>query len=344
MKMYDIKNFEKHRADGKPLWDAIYGMVAYPALLVAHDLKIFELLGDGALSVPELAGELGVTRRPLEAILSANVAMGMLDSGGAVYSLNELSRDHLLKSSPTYFGGLLDALIINDLRIPFENLKKAVLSNSSQAYGGDEIFEVHDEDMESAKIFTQAMHSISMAAALVWPDTIDLSNYRTFLDVGGGSGAHTIGALRSWSQLSGIILDIDSVCDVASEFLDQYKLNYRAHTHVGDFWNAPYPDADIHFYSQIFHDWPEDKCQFLTKKSFESLPSRGRIILHELLYNDDKSGPFSAAAASISMLMWTEGRQYSGKELTHMLSEAGFSDITINPAYGDWSVVSGVKK
>ena len=46
-----------------------------------------------------------------------------------------------------------------------------------------------------------------------------------------------------------------------------------------------------HFYSNIFHDWPPEKCSFLTRKSFDALPPGGRLVVHEMLYDDDKKGP-----------------------------------------------------
>jgi hypothetical protein len=41
--------------------------------------------------------------------------------------------------------------------------------------------------------------------------------------------------------------------------------------------------------------------------------------------------------------LWTEGRQYSGKELTEMLSEAGFKAVEVKRSFGLWSIVTGVK-
>jgi hypothetical protein len=36
-------------------------------------------------------------------------------------------------------------------------------------------------------------------------------------------------------------------------------------------WQDPFPPAEVHFYSQIYHDWPPERCRLLTRKSFESL-------------------------------------------------------------------------
>ncbi len=108
-------------------------------------------------------------------------------------------------------------------------------------------------------------------------------------------------------------------------------------------WKDPFPRADLHFYSYIYHDWPPEKCRFLTQKSFDSLERGGRIIVHEMLYNDEKTGPFPIAAFSVIMLGWTEGEQYSGSELSAMLTEAGFTDIQAKPTFSYYSIVTGRK-
>jgi hypothetical protein len=68
------------------------------------------------------------------------------------------------------------------------------------------------------------------------------------------------------------------------------------------------------------------------------------VILHEMLYDDRKTGPFSTAAMNINMLLQYEAaRQYSGRELSAMLEEAGFSDIDVMPTFGYYSIVIGRK-
>jgi hypothetical protein len=43
------------------------------------------------------------------------------------------------------------------------------------------------------------------------------------------------------------------------------------------------------------------------------------------------------------MLLWTEGKQYSGSELAAMLVEAGFTDVEVKPTFGYWGIVTGRK-
>ena len=171
-------------------------------------------------------------------------------------------------------------------------------------------------------MFTRGMHSASMGPALAWPDAVDLSDHHLMLDIGGGSGAHAIGAATRWPQLDVTIFDIPPVCEVADEYIAQYALQDRIQTIAGDMWEDAFPEADLHFYSNIYHDWSPDKGRLLTEKSFQSLPPGGRIIIHETLYDDDKTGPFPAAAYSMAMMSWSlDGAQYSGQELSTMLTD-----------------------
>ena len=69
----------------------------------------------------------------------------------------------------------------------------------------------------------------------------------------------------------------------------------------------------------------------------------GGIIIHEMLYNDTKTGPFPVAAHNIIMMLWTEGQQYSGAELSSLLDDVGFVDVEVKPTYGYFSIVTGRK-
>jgi hypothetical protein len=341
--MDEIKTQTLPGINNKILWDIIAGAIGYRAVFVAYELGLFELLSQQPRSLTETAELLKISERPAEALLIANLSLDLLQRKGHLYSLTETAKHYLLKESSTYFGGIFDMITHNPFSTSVDSLKKAVLSNSPQPYGGDDIFADHKKQTEHAKAFTRGMHSISVEPALFWPNLLDLSEHCCLLDVGGGSGAHAIGALNRWTELQAIVFDIKPVCEVAEEYIQKCQLQERMCTELGDMWKSPYPSADIHFYSQIFHDWPIDKCRFLAQKSLESLPSKGKIIIHEILYNNDKSGPFIAAASSVAMLVWSEGQQFSGLELTEILSETGFINIDVTPSSGYWSIVSGEK-
>ncbi|MEO6561721.1 MAG: methyltransferase [Nitrosospira sp.] len=336
-------NTQGPRSDDRALWDVAFAVYGYPALLIAHRLKVFSLLGEGARTLSDICETLNIQRRPAEAILTAATALGFLSLQDGSYSLTARSEDYLLEKSPSYFGFFWDMMIDNSQVFSYASLEQAVLTNSPQAYGGGDIYRSHEEQAELARRFTRGMHSISMTLATTWPGTLNLDRYRMMLDIGGGSGAHSIGAALKLPNLHALVLDMEPICEVAQEFIARHDLQSRIKTHVADMWNDPFPAADLHFYSNIYHDWPAERGQFLTEKSFKSLESGGRIIIHDTLYNDEKTGPFAAAAYSMLMMGWTEGESYSAPELSKMLKDAGFYDVQAYPAFGYYSIVTATK-
>ena len=336
---------QQPKADERKIWDIInVGCVGYGTFLVAHELRLFSLLADQPQTLVDICEILQIKCRAAEALVSMNVSLGLLHISDETYTLTQLAKDYLLENSPTYIGGFLDLAIANIQIYSFDSIKQAILTDTSQVYSGKKIFQAHEEQVTLARSFTKGMHNHSMAAALAWPQVIDLSKYRCLLDIGGGSGSHSIGAALKWANLQAVILDMAIVCDIAQEFVAQYNLQNQITTQSSDMWNDPFPPADLHFYADIYHDWPAEKGRFLTHKSFESLEPGGRIIIHEMLYdNEQKLGAPAVAAYNMIMLICTEGQQYSGTELSKMLSEAGFIDIKVIPTSGYWGIVTGCK-
>ncbi|MDJ0736257.1 MAG: methyltransferase [Nostocaceae cyanobacterium] len=345
---------QKPKTDERLLWNLLFADTGLKVLLLAHDIKLFPFLAQKARSLKEICHGLKICERPTEGILAVLVSLELVEVEKNVYSLSSLARNYLLETSPAYFGALLEMMIFRDSKhiSSFENLKKALFTNTPP---GNQLMQSLAQNNQLIRALTfgnnlklirgviSSMHGPSMAAALVWSELIDLSTYKIFLDIGGGSGAHSIGAVSKWQNLQAILLDLPPVYKIAEEFIAKYSLQHRIKTQEFDMWKDSFPTADVHFYSAVYHDWSPEKCQFFTQKSFDSLPPGGRIILHEMLFNDEKTGPFPVAAHHMSTSLSLGGQQYSGYELSMMLQQAGFIDIEIKPASSYWSIITARK-
>jgi O-methyltransferase domain/Dimerisation domain len=328
------------RSDASAIFEACYGIFGYAAVLIGYRHGLFGLFKNGNLTLEEIAEALNWQPRPTETVLTAAMSLGLLQCADDRYALTPVAQDYLLDSSPLFFGPILDLTVASET-LSYDAIERAISTGSAQSPTAD--MATFEEQADRARFFTRAMHGVSYAPALAWPDHVDLSGARILLDVGGGSGAHSIGACLRWPELRAVVLDQPAVCDVAEEFAAGHSLQSRISTHPADMWVDPFPPADVHFYSNILHDWPADKNRFLVHKSFDALDPGGRIVIHEALLNDDKAGPFSVAAFSVAMVALTEGRQYSGQELRDILLEAGFTDINVTPTFAPYSIVTGAK-
>jgi hypothetical protein len=316
-------------------------LLAAPAILVAHELDLFSALEDGA-DLADVCSRLSLRERAAEALLLNAVAAGLAERRGDRYALSDAGAEYLLRSSPKSWCAYLDYLIAHPRLFSYEGVRDALVADRPEAAA--DLFETHRHDDAQALQFTRWMHSVSVGPAGAWPDAIDLSEVGRLLDIAGGSGAHAIGAARRWPQLEAVVLDLPNVCAMADEYLQDANLDGRARTQAVDMWRDPYPDADAHFYSQVFHDWSPVECRTLAAKSLAALPSGGRIIVHELLYDDDKRGPQRAASVNLMMsMLYARGRQYSGAELATLLGDVGFVDVRWQRTYGYWGVVVGRK-
>jgi hypothetical protein len=97
------------RADDRPLWDVLFGVWGYPAVFVAHEFKLFELLSEKPLGLDEIAAAKGIARRAAEALLAVCASIGLIQLCGGRFSLTPLGEEYMLPSSPTYFGWKFDA-------------------------------------------------------------------------------------------------------------------------------------------------------------------------------------------------------------------------------------------
>lgn len=126
-------------------------------------------------------------------------------------------------------------------------------------------------------------------------------------------------------------------------FVLTFALDQRIALKQIDLWNDPFPEGDVCFLADIFHDWSPQKCLILAKKCFESLMDRGLIILHEMLFDSNKRAPFLTSAYNMKMMLWSEGQQFSGSEIQSILQEAGFHEIEIRKSLGNGSLIVGKK-
>src|SRR5258707_924452 len=118
------------------------------------------------------------------------------------------------------------------------------LQNISQAYwlraptenplGAYERFPVDD-----ARRYHAATYSLGMGAARLFSRSVDLSGRQKMLDLGGGSGASSIVATKTFPGLKAIVLDLPPVTVVAQEYITANDAGDRPTTLPGEFTRTP---------------------------------------------------------------------------------------------------------
>jgi acetylserotonin N-methyltransferase len=188
------------------------------------------------------------------------------------------------------------------------------------------------------------MHSHSVLPSLAAARYPDFAHMARVLDVGGGSGCFAIAMAQAHPHLRATVMELPAMCAVAREYIDAGGVGDRVSTVAVDMFRQPWPTGcDAIFFSNVWHDWNVTTCTWLAQRAYDSLPEGGRILLHEMLLDDDGCGPTTAASFSMLMLLATQGQQFTFGELKAILEGVGFRRVTSYPTSGYYSITSATK-
>src|SRR5919198_2342907 len=223
-----------------PLQRLAVGFWASNTLAAAVELDMFTKLSGRGVDAQGLSRLLEIPARPADMLLSACAALGLLEKRDGFYYSSPTAEEFLVRGRPYYFGNYV-AMVHRRLYLPWSRLTEAVKTNKPQAWAGD-TFEELAADPEAQRLFTEAMHSMSMFRAKAVFETFDLSPYSHLLDVGGASGAYCIEACRKYPRLRASIFDRPSALEIAREKIDGAALSERIKTVAGDFFKEELPE------------------------------------------------------------------------------------------------------
>jgi len=315
-------------------------------LLSAIELGLFTELAKSPRSADELTARLKLHSRAARDFFDALVALGMLGREGDLYR-NTAATDMFLDSSKlSYLGGLLE--MANERLYPFwgsltEGLRTGLPQNELKT-GGAGLFETIYGNPERLRLFLGAMTGLSMGASQAIAQKFPWKNYHTVVDVGGAQGGLLVQLCLAHPHLSGINFDLAVVGPVFEEYAAAHGLKARLSFQTGDFFNEPLPVADVITMGHILHDWNLDEKRMLLGKAYQALPEGGALIVFEALIDDERRQNAFGLLMSLNMLIETPGGfDYTGKDCSAWMREAGFHETRVEHLIGPDSMVVGIK-
>ena len=298
---------------------------------IAH-FDVFGKLARQPRSIPELQTELGLAERPLIVLTTALRAMGLLQlTATHKLELTAVAAEHLVPDGEFDVGNYVS--LAADSTGVLEMVER-LTSNQPAGLGddGDGAAFIYRDGMKSAmeksrlaEHFTLALAGRAKNVAPALADAVPLHDARTLLDVGGGTGIYSIGFVRKNPQLTATVLDRPEVLRTAETFAQQYGVSDQIKLLAGDMFSEKLPSADVVLLSNILHDWDVPACQDLVRRCTEALNPGGRLIIHDVLLNDELDGPLPIALYSAALFTLTEGRAYSAAEYSSWMQNAGLT-------------------
>ena len=322
------------------------GFMASKTLLSAIELNLFTTLANGPMDQQKITLALGLHGRGAQDFLDTLVALGMLERENGLYR-NTPETDHfLVQGKLTYLGGMLE--MANERLYPFwgsltEGLRTGLPQNEVKT-GGPGLFETLYGDPGRLRLFLAAMTGLSMGASMAIAEKFPWKDYQTVVDVGGAQGGLLVQLCLAHPHLRGNNFDLRMVGPIFAEYVAANGLSDRLGFLSGNFFDEPLPNADVITMGHILHDWDLNQKRMLLEKAFNALPQGGALIVFEALIDDDRRQNTFGLLMSLNMLIETPGGfDYTGRDCSEWMRDAGFSSTRVVPLAGPDSMVVGMK-
>ena len=291
-------------------------------LLSGFELDIFTNIDESGTSNNQIANHLHLDVHACERLLNALVSLGFLTKQNNLFFNTKESFTFLSKKSSDYLGGMMHT---NHLWNTWSNLTQVIKTGKSANPS-----EINVRGEEWLFSFINAMHDRAKKQAPLQLANIDLTEIKSTLDIGGGSGAFSMEFVSKKPDIEATVFDLPNVVPITKKFIDKEGFSNRIKTHTGDYTTDDLPKGfDLVFLSAIIHSNSLSVNQDLIKKCFHSLNKNGKIIIQDWIMNNDRTQPTAGAIFAINMLVGTDaGDCFTEQEVTEMLNIAGFKNIS----------------
>lgn len=259
--------------------------------------------------------------------------------GEAIKNYYELET-YLLTESEFYIG---DRISHYQKLFRPELILNAIQSGKSQwqkAYGYSVAnpFEIYSKDEALLTNFMSGMRQSSIQDNHFLIQKLNFTNVNTILDIGGGTGDWAV--LMQSASAKDCLTDIYELKEAIPVLKKIFSLHYPdknvkylpgsfLHNPKGDYFHnlSREKTYDLISLSWVLHDWSDDVCKTILRKSFNHLVAGGKLLIIESVMSEDKT--CKTTLADISMLLQTEGKERSFIEYASLLISAGFKQEKI---------------
>jgi 2,3-dihydroxybenzoate-AMP ligase len=313
------------------------------SLVVAARLGLADLIADGPRTASELAARTGVQASALARVLEVLADAEVLHRfpGGAFggTAMSETLRASVPRSLRewTRLWGLPQRLAaINDL----EYSVRTGLPSFPHLFGVDwwEHLAAHPDQ---AAVFNGATGDMARGMHAAAARTVDLSDVRRVVDVGGGRGYLLSELLPRYPGMTAVLYDQPAVVAEATAVLDAAGVAGRVDVRGGDFFAEVPTGGDAYLLSMILHDWDDERAVRILSAIRQVLPPGGRVlVIDAVLPEGDRS--HDGRLLDLVMLTLHGGHERTESQFAALFEKAGLRHVMTRAAHATTGVLVAV--
>jgi O-methyltransferase/methyltransferase family protein len=312
------------------------------AVYVAAKLGVADLLKDGPKGCGEIAEATETDHRSLHRLLRLLASVGVFaETSDGQFDLTPMAEclksdgPHSMRAWATMMGEDWHWQMWGELLYSVRTGKPAF-----DLVHGARPFEYFPRNPEAARLFDEAMTSLSVPEAPAILASYDFSNCRKIVDVAGGNGSLIIPLLKINPGTNAILFDLPHVIERAKGRIEGEGLTERCELVGGDFFKAAPAGGDLYILKHIIHDFGDEDALSIIRNCRRAMSGDARLLVIEMVIPPGND-PFFGKLVDLEMLL-IGGVGRTEAEYRALLAEAGFKLTKVAPTNSPVSVIEGV--
>lgn len=314
------------RKEGEALFDLIAGFCHSQVLMALVRLDVLDMLSDRPQSLRHLAMRCQVPEDRMRVLMNAAVALGLVKRKGS-------ERFGLTRTGAALLGvpGLPAMIshhdvLYRDLVDPVAFFRGEVDTELAgfwpYVFGGE-------MDRDVAKTYSDLMADSQVLVAEDTLRTVSFAGIETLMDVGGGTGAFLSAVGAAHPAISLRLFDLPEVAPGAERRFEKAGLATRAEIRSGSFRTDNLPEgADAISLVRVLYDHDDATVRELLSSCYAALPAGGQLIISEPMSGGARPTRAGDAYFALYTMAMRTGRSRSAAEISGLLSEVGFAEVT----------------
>jgi hypothetical protein len=323
----------------------IFGFVTSQAISVVAKLGIADLLKEEARNADELALSTGTQAKPLYRIMRALASVG-------IFAEDDTGRFRMTPLAEPLRSDAPDSLRDFAIFLGADWHWRAWGDLSGSARGGEPAFErTHGQpyfgylgaNPEPARVFNDAMTSLSTAASAAVVNAYDFAGTTRLVDVGGGHGLLLASILQQYPQMSGVLFDAPSVVEGAKDVIGGHGVSERCDAVGGDFFTSVPASGDAYIIKHIIHNWDDERAATILRNCHRSMTENGKLLVVEMVLPEGNAPSLGKLLDLEMLVLFLHAHERTEAEYHALFELAGFRLTRIVPTKSAYSIIEGVR-